>query len=413
MPTGRLTAVNWQGLNYMPIRLKRALQLAAISQTKWCESVLQFDGRPLSKSAGDQILNWNNWPVRTPVHSIQQQTEKLLAGLVDTAVLETLWEIDEIDSGRMQHPVGAHASQHLRKKAERAPEEGFHLEPEMLTAEALSHFALRIDPFQNDVTQESDVYTNKQITHVRTQMYTIAKFGGLLSVISESGGGKTTVRRALVARFMREKMPIVVITPKVLDKKAMTADHICEAIIRTINPDAKIPRSKEAKADFAERLLAMSLEGGVTHTLMIEEGQDVTNTMFKMLKRLWEMEKGFQKLLSIILVGQTELDRKLDTRTNNEIREFINRCSKVYLPPLDNDLEQYIAFKLKRIGASAPAIFEADAYDALREKLTVIREERAVSLMYPLYINNMVTKAMNACAQIGVKKVNRAVVKGL
>jgi type II secretory pathway predicted ATPase ExeA len=84
--------------------------------------------------------------------------------------------------------------------------------------------------------------------------------------------------------------------------------------------------------------------------LVIEEAHDLTTMMFKHLKRFWEMEKGFTKLLGIILIGQPELKAKLDARINFEAREFINRCEVFELSPLGPDLEAYIEFKLKRVG---------------------------------------------------------------
>jgi hypothetical protein len=51
------------------------------------------------------------------------------------------------------------------------------------------------------------------------------------------------------------------------------------------------------------------------------------------------MEKGFTKLLGIILIGQPELKLKLDARSNFEAREFINRCEVFELSPLGTDLE--------------------------------------------------------------------------
>jgi type II secretory pathway predicted ATPase ExeA len=38
---------------------------------------------------------------------------------------------------------------------------------------------------------------------------------------------------------------------------------------------------------------------------------------------------------------------------------------------------------------------------------------RTESLLYPLYVNNLVTKAMNLCARIGVPKVNADVIAKL
>lgn len=115
------------------------------------------------------------------------------------------------------------------------------------------------------------------------------------------------------------------------------------------------------------------------------------------------------------LIGQPELRVKLSDQ-NPDVREVVQRCELVELPPLDNELEAYIQHKLSRAGAEASAIFEADAYDAIRARLIRMprggRPSDAVSVCYPLVVNNLVTRAMNAAASVGMAKVDASVIAG-
>lgn len=412
MPTGHKTAVNWEGSLYMPINLKWIIQRAGIKQARVWPAVKQFDGTPLSSSAGQLILNWDNWPKKTPAHSIKTQIEALLreAGVREEDIA-IAWQIDEGDQGRNGHPAGVHELQHKRAAS---LESTFEMEPEMLSEQARKHFNLFRDPFHDDVSQESDVFLSADIRHVRQAMFLTAKLGGILAVIGESGSGKTTLRRDLFDRIEREHLAVRIIMPRAIDKESLTAGHICEAIVLEMEPGAKIPRTIEGKARKAEKLLAESMAAGNVHVIIIEEAQDLPNKLLKLLKRFWELEKGFKKLLSIILVGQNELLRKLDARANPDIREFINRCEQVQLPPLDANLEKYLTLKFSRIERPLDALFDKDAFDAIRARLTSAKRGGGVeSQLYPLLINNLVTKAMNASAQIGVPKVSAAVIKDL
>ena len=56
-----------------------------------------------------------------------------------------------------------------------------------------------------------------------------------------------------------------------------------------------------------------------------EQNRQCCNNL-KFLKRFWELEDGFKKLLSILLIGQPELKNKLDERQHYEAREVI-RCA--------------------------------------------------------------------------------------
>ena len=68
--------------------------------------------------------------------------------------------------------------------------------------------------------------------------------------------------------------------------------------------------------------------------LMIEEAHDLSIPTLKYLKRFWELEDGFKKLLAIVLIGQVEMKAKLDESQNWEAREVIRRIEVLELKPL-------------------------------------------------------------------------------
>jgi len=146
--------------------------------------------------------------------------------------------------------------------------------------------------------------------------------------------------------------------------------------------------------------------------LIIEEAHDLSVPLLKFLKRFWELEDGFRKLIGIILIGQPELKLKLDERMNWEAREVIRRCELVELEPLGHDLEAYLSFKLKRVAKSLDDVFTSDALPAIERRLTQSNEaQQTVSLAYPLSVNNLVVRAMNLAATLGIPKVSAEVIE--
>lgn len=288
------------------------------------------------------------------------------------------------------------------------PEDGFALpESEMLSAAARDHFAVTRHPFKDDVQGPSDVYVSKDQRYVRESMYQAARHGGLLAVIGESGSGKSTLRRDLLDRLTRDNEPLVVIQPKTFDKKKLTTEHICDAVIADLSTEA--PRARlEAKARQVERILTESSRVGNAHCLLIEEAHDLTNPMLKYLKRFWELEDGFKRLISIVLIGQPELADKLDERKNYDLREFIRRCEVATLKSLNGNLEEYLAMKFKRVGMNADDVLDRAAYDAIRARLTRKRQGTAEveSHLYPLVVQNLLVRCMNLAAELGLPKVN-------
>lgn len=402
----------------MPFKLKRVLKQNKITVKDWIDSVYQSNGKPLSPPAGSQILNWGIWLRMTTPESIQRQTEEFLARRqVPASEIATIWETDEeaaaagvIAPGRKKNPQSGHS------EGSGPDIEAIQLpENEMLSQAAKRHFHLFQDPFIDDVRGAEDVYLSSDQRYIREAMYQAARHAGFLAVIGESGAGKTTLRKDMIDRIVREGDPITIIQPRIIDKGRLTAGAICDAIIGDISNE-RPKQSLESKARQIEQLLTGSSRAGNSHVLVIEEAHDLTIATLKYLKRFWELEDGFRRLLGIVLVGQPELKSMLDERRNWEAREVIRRCEIAELQPLNGNLEAYLTLKLKRTGKQLADIFEPDAFDAIRARLTLQTRgstRQTISMMYPLVVNNTVRKAMNLAADIGQPKVNGEIIKGV
>ncbi len=279
----------------------------------------------------------------------------------------------------------------------------------MLTQDTLKHFRLFRDPFSDDVRSPEDVFMTKEYRYVLGSMRHAALAQGIVAVVADSGAGKTTMRRMLMEE-LRQDGKVTVIMPSIIDKSRITAAGLCEAIIADIS-DENPKRSLEAKARQVERLLRDASRSGQKHVMVIEEAHDLTIPTLRYLKRFWELEDGFTKLLGIVLIGQTELGLKLQEHRNSQARELIRRCITVDLRPLDDELEEYLGYKLERVGASLDKVMEPEAVEAIRQRLRRKDKNQVVSDMYPLAINNLVTSALNAAADFGDERVNADIIK--
>ena len=297
------------------------------------------------------------------------------------------------------------------------------LRKQELSQDAAMAFGLNRDPFQADVQEAADVYLSPEIRYVREQLWAVSRHGGMLAVIGESGAGKSTLRRDLIDRAEREKQRMVFIEPYVLamsenDRKgkALKAAALVDACIRAINPQVAVKASFDRRCEQLHELLKASHRLGVRHVIMIEEAHDLPEETLKQFKRLYELEDGFKKLMAIIMFGQTEMRGKLD-ETRASVREVVQRCSFVELPALGRNLEDYLTFKLKRVGGDAKAVFAPDAYDALRQRLQTTHFVRVpgrgqtTSMLYPLAVANVVIGALNLAARAGAPVVDAALIK--
>ncbi len=394
----------------MPLRLKSILVKYSIAQRDWASHVIQGGGngkgRSLSPAAASLLLNSNTYPKATPAKSVRQQTEDYLraCGVADHDMVG-IWESDApaVADRRTASPNTTTSF------TDQLPEN------DMLTQHAKKHFKLFQNPFEDDVQSPDDVFLSTEQRYIRETLFNTARHGGFLAVIGESGAGKSILRRDLIDRIRREGHPITIIQPRSFDKTRLTAGSICEAIIKDVSPEARVGLSLESRSRCVEQMLINASRGGYAHALIIEEAHDLHVKTLKYLKRFWELEDGFKKLLAIILIGQPELANKLDERQNFEAREVIRRCEVAELEPLNGDLEAYLKLKFDRIGKATKDIFEADAFDAIRQRLTLHRRgsHQTLAMHYPLIVNNTVVKCLNLAAEMGAARINAEIIKGV
>ena len=285
----------------------------------------------------------------------------------------------------------------------------------MLTQKARKQFKVAIDPFTADIQDSKDVYLSESSRYVFEYMYLTAKNGGLLAVVGESGSGKTTLRRMMIDRITHEELKIKVISPKTIDKGRLTAGAICDAIINDCSQE-RPKRSLEAKSRQVERVLTNSSRSGYSHVLIIEEAHDLTIPVLKYLKRFWELEDGFKKLIGIILVAQQELKTILDESRNYTAREIIRRIEIAELAPFlsPEELKGYLSLKFKRVNVNIEDVFEENVYPTIIKKMTrkTLNNFRTSSC-YPLNVNNLIKQAMNTAAQVGQEKVDEETILAL
>lgn len=399
-----------------PYRLRAILYAHDIKQADLCARLTYASGnrkgQALSDSTVSTLLTRRQWPITLPEEVIQSAVTELLRERgVPEDVIQTAWEID----GQVDSQANSSNSSEAGKNTNPTPAQPFDLpEAEMLSESAREHFHITRHPFQDDVQGPQDVYLSRDQRYVRESMYYAAKHSGFLAIVGESGSGKTTLRRDLLERLRRDNEPIVVIQPQTVDKRQLTAAHICDAIIADLSTEA--PKlSLEAKARQIQRILSSSARTGNTHALIIEEAHDLSVSTLKYLKRFWEMEDGFKKLLGIILVGQPELGDRLDERKNYDAREVIRRCEVARLKSLNGNLEEYLTLKFKRVGMQLSDVFDADAFDAIRARLTRRRNgtSEIESHLYPLVVHNLIAKAMNEAATLNVPRINAKLIGGV
>ncbi|MBN9697166.1 MAG: AAA family ATPase [Zoogloea sp.] len=379
-----------------------------------------YRGTGISRSVANRIVH-GEWPVRRASDyraAIVGWFEKQGAAPDDLEALQATVEKQV-----------APASSHLAEASPEAPattqahqEDPMLLRHETLTAEARQHFGLIRSPFIDDIQTRADVFQSPSTRMARAALMDCAQNHGFMALIAESGAGKTTLREELEQRILDENRPIIVIKPYVVEMETneqkgtpLKSSHIVEAIIAALAPADTMKGSPQARTRQAEKLLIESTAAGYSHLLVIEEAHRMPKPTFRHLKGFLELKRGLRRMIGVALIAQTELLALLSAQ-NADMREIVQRCEVIQLRPLDNDLGEYLRHKFARMDIRLEDVLEDDAIDAIRNRLVRIprggKPSDALSICYPLVVQNLLTRAMNAAASVGFPKVSAQVVAG-
>lgn len=294
------------------------------------------------------------------------------------------------------------------------------LRNETLTVEAREHFGLPRSPFIDDISSLPDVFVSASTRRARAALMDCALNQGFVALVGESGSGKTTLREELEERIRIEGRPVVVIKPYVLEankdaRASWRSRQIAEAIVSTLAPGVSVRQSGQARARQVHELLQASQRAGYNNLLLIEEAHLLPKSTLRALKAFMEMKDGLRRLLGVVLIGQTELDDTLNDKLA-DVREIVQRCERREMLPLDEDLPAYLKHKFARVGVNVADVLADEAHDAIRARLIRIPRggtpKDARSLCFPLVVNNLVTRAMNAAAAVAYPRVTADVIGG-
>lgn len=292
------------------------------------------------------------------------------------------------------------------------------LPKQALSPQARRHFKLFSNPFEGEVTTDEMMFVGDEFAYVREATWQCAQTGGFVALCGESGAGKTTVLADLESRLERDPRGVLVIKPSVLGMeendlkgKTLKSADILHAIVAQLDPLSPMPQTLQARTVRAQKLLAASVQTGNTHLLVVEEAHSMPDATLKHLKRLHELRQGRRPLLGILLLAQPELKMRLaNGLRSGSLREVAQRCEVVELLPLDGDLRAYLERRVEAAKRKLHELLDEGAVEHIRERLMRRVGTQRVSMCYPLAVNNLVTRALNEAASLGVPVVTREVV---
>lgn len=269
-----------------------------------------------------------------------------------------------------------------------------------LSEEVLEHFGLKRDPFTNEMEDDSDIVDTKESAKAERKIKTAIEKNGWCAVTGPVGSGKSTLIKKVKAWVIKRR-DILIVEPRTLEKQFLGASHVCDALIEDLGGHVSAgQRTLEYKARMVARILEQSSRDGKKVVVLIDEAHLLRDDALLALKRIYEFELGFKKLLAIVLVGQHHLARRL--RNNFALAEVGQRVDLFELGSLNGATGSYLRHKLERAGAKDAEIFDSSALKVIARKADT-----------PLSVNNLAAMALITAVDMGERKINGEIVEAV
>lgn len=184
-------------------------------------------------------------------------------------------------------------------------------------------------------------------------LYGIESHAGFIELTGEVGSGKTTILRALLGQLddTRHRTALV-FNPR------LSADEL----LRTINREFGILSTGtiDELMHSLNQFLLRENEASRTVILVIDEAQNLDPLVLEQIRMISNLETDTDKLIQIVLAGQPELGRMLESEGLRQLSQRIK--VRFHLPPLDfDDMVSYIDHRLEIAGGWKAATFTPGA----------------------------------------------------
>jgi type II secretory pathway predicted ATPase ExeA len=219
-------------------------------------------------------------------------------------------------------------------------------------------FGLRANPFNVNPDPRYLFLTRHTEEALACLTYGIQSRKGFVLLTGEVGTGKTTLINKLLEWLRAQQVPTAFIF-----NSRMNVPQFLDYMMA----DFGIPCDTRSKSQILMRLYNWLLEryrAGETAVLIVDEAQNLADEVLEEIRMLTNLETFTEKLLQIVLVGQTELEQKLKQPNLRQLRQRLTLRSKTHPLTLD-ETRSYIQQRLRIAGSNGQPIFDGEALTAI------------------------------------------------
>jgi general secretion pathway protein A len=187
--------------------------------------------------------------------------------------------------------------------------------------------------------------------------YSILERKGFLVLTGTAGSGKTTL-----LAWLQNKLSVDRVVCSAILNPTLTRDEFLEMALLNFKI-AQPPASKPQRLLLLQEFLMKGLAEGKVHLLVVDEAHKLSAELLEEVRLLGNLESTDEKMLQILLIGQSELDEQLNRPDLWQLKQRI--ALRVNLAPLRAaEVGEYVGHRWRVAGGDNPP-FTKDAIKAL------------------------------------------------
>lgn len=258
----------------------------------------------------------------------------------------------------------------------------------------LKFYGLKKEPFH--ITPDPDFLflspSHKEA--LASIIYGIENKKGFIAIVGAVGVGKTTILRSYLEKIDRDRMKTIYI---------FNANVSFLSLLKTIYQELGLVADSDDSfllVNRLQRVLIDEYEQGHSIVLIVDEAQNMPVETLENLRMLSNLETATEKLIQIVMIGQTEFD---DLLARHELRQLKQRIAirTVISPLTPGESVQYIKHRLSRVTDNGEMILTEDAINE------IVRSAKGI----PRIINILCDNALVTGYGYQKKPVNARIVR--
>ena len=220
----------------------------------------------------------------------------------------------------------------------------------------LRHFALTRFPFEADLAPD-ELFTSQAIAEAQSRLKHLLELKGIGLITGEVGSGKTTVCRRLAASLHPGRYRLFYV--------ALSTGNVMD-MYKSIAWELGLPTERNRAAAYRvirTEITRLTREAKQRPVVIVDEAHHLRNDVLEDLRLLTNYEMDSENRLCLLLVGLTELRRRLAMAVHESIASRI--VVRYHLSGLSREeLPHYLTHRLRLAGCELP-LFEPPAIEAL------------------------------------------------